>query len=217
MTHRPPFASGETLDRLGVAAVVAVVRSPAYDDALAVTRVLVRSGIGAVEITWTTPSAADAVRTLRDELPPGVLLGAGTLRTALHAAEAAEAGADFLVSAGSPPGLVSAMVETGRLVLPGVSTPTEIMAVTERGVGAVKLFPALVHGPSGLAGLRGPFPEVAFVPTGGVVLDDVRTWLKAGAHAVGLGSALAPATITDAEHARRVADRARILAGATRP
>jgi 2-dehydro-3-deoxyphosphogluconate aldolase/(4S)-4-hydroxy-2-oxoglutarate aldolase len=215
MRYGAPRNAGDSLDRLGEVGVVAVVRSPSSHDALTVARVLVAAGIGAVEITWTTPSAATAVRALRDEFP-AVLLGAGSLRTPAHAAEAAAAGADFLVSAGSPPTLVSGMLDTGRLVLPGVFTPTEIMAAADRGVAAAKLFPALAHGPSGLAALRGPFPDVAFVPTGGVGIEDVGAWLAAGAHAVGLGSALAPARITDAEHALRVGDRARAVTGAIR-
>jgi len=212
MTHGAPLTASDTLDRLGAVGVVAVIRSPSYDDALDVSRILVTAGIRAVEITWTTPAAAAVVTALRDELPPDVLLGAGSLRTPAHAAKAAAAGADFLVSAGSPPTLVSAMLETGRLVLPGVLTPTEILAVADLGVQAVKLFPALAYGPSGLAALRGPFPDLGCMPTGGVDLDDVESWFAAGALAVGLGSALAPARITDSEHALLTGRRARALA-----
>jgi len=217
MTHDAPPSASDALNRLGVVGVVAVVRSPSYDDALAVSRVLLAAGLGAIEITWTTPGAAMAVTVLRDELAPAVLLGAGSLRTPTDVASAAAAGADFLVSAGSPPTLVGAMLETGRLALPGVLTPTEILAAIDHGVTAVKLFPALVHSPSGLAALSGPFPDLRFVPTGGVGLADVEMWLAAGAHAVGLGSALAPARITGAEHARQVADRARAVLRSSNP
>jgi 2-dehydro-3-deoxyphosphogluconate aldolase/(4S)-4-hydroxy-2-oxoglutarate aldolase len=209
------MSADDSLDRLGDAGVVAVVRSSSHHDALTVARILVAAGIGAVELTWTTPSAVTAVAELRAEFP-GVLLGAGSLRTPAHAAEAAAAGADFLVSAGSPPALVSGMLGTGKLVLPGVFSPTEIMAAADQGVAAIKLFPAMVHGPSGLAALRGPFPDIAFLPTGGIGLDEVRGWLAAGAHAVGLGSALAPGRIIDAEHALLIGDRARVVAGSSR-
>lgn len=140
-----------------------------------------------MEITYTTPHASDVLAVLRAEGFIDVLLGAGTIRTAEQASSAAEAGADFLVSPGGSAALIESMLATERLAVPGVFTPTEIAAAETLGVDAVKIFPAHLLGPVGLRTLRAPFPDTAFIPTGGIAVEEVRSWLDAGAAAVGLG------------------------------
>ena len=123
-----------------------------------------------------------------------------------------EAGAGFLVTPGVTPEVVRVAVELGIPALPGALSPTEIATAQRAGATAVKLFPASLGGPGYLRVLRGPFSDVPFVPTGGIELADVRSWLDAGATCVGLGSALVgatpPATPGDlralTERARRV-------------
>ncbi|MBA2774571.1 MAG: bifunctional 4-hydroxy-2-oxoglutarate aldolase/2-dehydro-3-deoxy-phosphogluconate aldolase [Nocardioidaceae bacterium] len=189
MTDRPRTAE-QVLELLGVQRCIAIVRSQSPEGALAASRALVAAGFTAVEITYTTPRATELLSTLRAEYGDRILLGAGTVSSAGQAGGATNAGADFLVCPGSPPELVRAMLETGRLVVPGVLTPTEIMTVRAAGALVVKLFPAAMVGPAGLAALRGPFPDLAVIPSGGVAIEEVGSWLAAGAHAVGLGSGL---------------------------
>lgn len=201
------LAPEEVLDRLGRVGLIAVVRSATKADALGLSRVLVEAGVPAVEVTYTTPDAPEVMASLRAEVGEHVLLGVGTIRSVGEALRAANYGADFLVSPGSPAGLLESMLDTGRLVLPGVLSPTEVMHAHALGVTAVKLFPAGLVGPAGLHALRGPFPDVAFVPTGGIAVDDVGSWLDAGAHAVGVGSSLAPSSLRRASDVREVVSR----------
>ena len=117
-------------------------------------------------------------------------MGAGTIRSIGQAHAFAEAGAAFLVSPGVSVDVVRMAVERRVPAVPGALTPTEISTAMDAGATAVKLFPARLGGPEYLRALRGPFADVAFVPTGGIEIDEVRSWLDAGATAIGLGSAL---------------------------
>ena len=118
----------------------------------------------------------------------------GTFPHAHAAAHAYPAGAEFLVSPGTEPALAGAMLGTGLTVLSGALTPSEVMTALSLGVHVVKLFPASLGGPAFLKALRGPFPHVSFVPTGGVTADNLGEWLAAGAVAVGAGSDLCSPT-----------------------
>ncbi len=180
----------QVLELIRAERCIAVVRSPTFESALEMSRELVAAGFGALEVTYTTPDATELLRTLRAECGDGLLLGGGTISGSEQAHLAADAGADFLVCPGSPPGLVEEMLDTGVLVVPGVLTPTEIATVRRAGVLAVKLFPAVAIGTAGMAALRGPFPDLAIIPTGGITIDQVSAWLDAGAHAVGVGAGL---------------------------
>jgi 2-dehydro-3-deoxyphosphogluconate aldolase/(4S)-4-hydroxy-2-oxoglutarate aldolase len=180
------------IDRLREARVIAVLRTPDGESAGRAAEALAAGGVRAIELTFTTPGAAEALRRARGLLPADVVVGAGTIRDRAQLDAALDAGAEFLVTPHLDRGLLAAMLESGRLALPGTFTPTEVAAALTAGATAVKLFPASAVGPSYLKGLRGPFPEVQVVPTGGIGPDDVRAWLEAGAIAVGAGSELCP-------------------------
>ena len=186
---------GSILKRIGDLGLVAVVRGESREAAMEVVAALVEGGVLGIEVTFTTPEAARVMRDLNEEYGDDLLLGAGTVITREQAEESAEAGATFLVSPGSDPQLLPAMLETGLLVLPGALTPTEVMVARSLGAGALKLFPGSMGGPSHLKALRGPFPDVPFIPTGGVSPDNIADWFAAGAFAVGAGSALAPSSL----------------------
>lgn len=185
------------LAQLAALRILAIIRAPSSNAALEIGVAVARGGIGALEVTFTTPGAADAIAALTARLP-GVVIGAGTVldRPTLEAARAA--GATFAVSPHLDLELVAAARELGVPYLPGALTPTEVLAGWRGGATAIKLFPAAQVGPSYLAALRGPFPDVPIVPTGGVDEQNVAAWLAAGAVAVGIGGNLVrgdPATI----------------------
>ncbi len=146
-----------------------------------------------IEITYSTPDVPAALAGIRDRHGDAVVLGAGTLLDPPQAAEAAGAGASYLVSPGLDDELVAAMKATGRVVMAGAVTPTEVMRARRLGVDVVKLFPGSLGGPALLKGLRAPFPQLSFLPTGGVSAANVGEWLAAGALAVAAGGELAPA------------------------
>lgn len=202
------------LDRLREVAVVAVIRAPDTESAVRGCTALVEGGVTGLEITYSTPDAAAVIARLRAELGDSVLLGAGTVVTAEQASEAAEAGSEFLVSPGCVPEVAAAMVGTGLTTLLGALTPTEVMTAVRLGADAVKLFPASLHGIALLKALRGPFPDVEFVPTGGVNADNLGAWLDAGAVAVGAGGDLCSTADLRAGDWAGLTERARRFSGA---
>jgi 2-dehydro-3-deoxyphosphogluconate aldolase / (4S)-4-hydroxy-2-oxoglutarate aldolase len=185
-------SSGATMERVRELGVISVVRGTSWQAALEVSEALIEGGVLGIEVTFTTPEADRVLRELDDEYEDRILLGAGTVTTPEHVERSVAAGARFLVSPGCDPELVPLMQETGLAVLPGVLTPSEVMLAVSLELDAVKLFPGSLGGPSYLKALRGPFPEVSFVPTGGVSAENAGDWFTAGAVAVGVGGALAP-------------------------
>lgn len=177
---------------LAEAGVVAVLRGPSAEAVVAAGGALLRGGVRALEVTFTTPDAARALRELRARHGEQLLLGAGTLRRAAQVEQAVAAGARFLVSPGLDDDVLDAAQGSGLPTWAGVCTPTEVMRATARGLTALKLFPAGVGGVALLRALREPFPEVAFMPTGGVTVANLGEWLAAGAVAVGAGGSLCP-------------------------
>ncbi|MDW5595615.1 bifunctional 4-hydroxy-2-oxoglutarate aldolase/2-dehydro-3-deoxy-phosphogluconate aldolase [Conexibacter stalactiti] len=183
----------ETLARIRSAGVLAVLRAPSADAAIAAADALIAGGVRGIEVTYSTPDVPAALAGIRARHGDGVVLGAGTLLDPSQAAEAAAAGAQYLVAPGLDDELVEAMAATGAVVMAGAVTPTEVMRARRLPVDVVKLFPGSLGGPALLKGLRGPFPDLSFLPTGGVSAANVGEWLAAGALAVAAGGELCPA------------------------
>ena len=190
------------LKSLNEAAVVAVIRAPSADAAVAMSHALVRGGVTGVEVTFTTPGAADAIARVRKELP-NALVGAGTVLAAAELGAACDAGAKFLVSPHFDPELLEQARARGVPYLPGALTPTEIVRAWKAGAACVKLFPGSAVGPGYVKAIRGPLPDVPLMPTGGVDEKNLVEWLKAGVIAVGMGGALATGTSEEIEAASR--------------
>lgn len=203
--------------RLRDARVVAVVRARDGEEAIRIAEALHAGGLAAIELTFTTPGVAEAIVETRRRLGDGLLLGAGTITTAQQAQDAAGAGADFLVSPHLDPDLLRAQMATGLLSIPGVLTPSEVAAALRAGAALLKLFPASTVGVGHLQALFGPFPGLAVMPTGGIAVEDVPRWLRAGALAVGIGGELLPRTLRDAGAWEEItANAARMLAAVER-
>lgn len=190
-----------TLARIRAAGVLAVLRAPSVEAAVAATDALVAGGVTGIEVTYSTPDVPAVLAAVRARHGDAVVLGAGTLLDPEQAAEAAAAGAQYLVSPGLDDELTEAMLATGALVMGGAVTPTEVMRARRLKVDVVKLFPGSIGGPGLLKGLRGPFPDLTFLPTGGVSADNVGAWFAAGAIAVAAGGELCPAAaLRDGDH-----------------
>jgi 2-dehydro-3-deoxyphosphogluconate aldolase / (4S)-4-hydroxy-2-oxoglutarate aldolase len=181
------------LKRIAELGLLAVLRAPDPAGAQRTVEALVEAGVLGIEITYSTPDAASVIAGVKQSYGDEVLVGAGTLVTHAQVSEAAEAGASYLVSPGLDDEVVASIQATGLPAMAGVLTPTEVMRGVRLGVDVMKLFPGSLGGPSYLRSLRGPFPDVPFMPTGGVSADNVGDWLAAGAIAVGAGSELASA------------------------
>lgn len=165
------------------------------------------AGITCLEATFTTPGAAEAIAELARRLPKASV-GAGTVLEPAQADEAVRAGATFLVT--PAPCLDVVAAAAGAPVLAGAFTPGEVLAVWRAGASAVKIFPAATGGPGHVRDLRGPLPDIPFVPTGGIGVGDAAAYLQAGAVAVGLGSALT-GRLEKGQDLAALQDRARAL------
>jgi 2-dehydro-3-deoxyphosphogluconate aldolase/(4S)-4-hydroxy-2-oxoglutarate aldolase len=146
--------------------------------------------VRALEVTMTVPGAVELIRELAPALPGGFLLGAGTVIDGDTARAVIDAGARFVVSPVFRPDMIRACHDRGVPAMPGCFSPTEILAAHESGADIVKVFPAAMLGPQFIRDVRAPLPQVKLMPTGGVTLDNAGDWIRAGAVAVGLGSAL---------------------------
>lgn len=201
----------ETMRAVTAQRVFGIVRSTTAAEAVTAGEAVVDAGLDTVEVALTTPGALTAVARLT-ETRPGALVGAGTVIDEASAAAAVRAGARFLVSPSLHPQVVRTGHRYGVPVIPGASTPTEIVQALEEGADAVKIFPASGADPSWLRDVRAALPQLPAVPTGGVTIDNAPDWIAAGAVACGMGSAL---TSGGAEAAKeRVGRLLRRLGGA---
>lgn len=182
----------ETLNRLHDLGLVAVIRGPSPELTVEMVAALVAGGVTGIEITYTTPNAAEVVRALDRAFGDRILLGMGTLTDPAQAAEALDAGARYLVSPITDDTLAAAMVATGLPLMIGALTPTEVFRAHQLGSDVVKLFPGSAVGPDYVKALHGPFPHIPIMPTGGVDEHNLADWFRAGVWAVGAGSQLSP-------------------------
>jgi 2-dehydro-3-deoxyphosphogluconate aldolase/(4S)-4-hydroxy-2-oxoglutarate aldolase len=153
---------------LRAARILPVVTVASAEQAIAIARALVSGGLTAIEVTLRTPAAIDAIGAVKREVP-GIAVGAGTVLSTTQITAVRDAGADFLVTPGTPPILARALVESGLPAIPGAATATELLALSALGFRVCKLFPASAIG--GLAlirALRAPLPGMLLCPTGGI-------------------------------------------------
>ena len=205
----------ELLVETGVVAVLRARQAREYEP---VIETLARGGIASIELTLSTPGTFEALPDLRRRFGEAVEIGIGTITSVIQAQTAIDLGADYLVTPVTDADVIDVAVSGGVPVYPGGLTPTELFTGWSRGATAVKLFPASTVGPGYLAQLRGPFPDLEVLPSGGIEIDDVPTWISAGALAVSLGGPLlqdafrggsASALEDRARHVRTLVDEAR--------
>ena len=181
----------QVLNELRQGGIVPVIRADSSAIAVKIAEALVAGGITTLEITMTVPDALAAIREVRARFAERVLLGAGTVTSRALAEGSLKAGAEFLVTPCAVPEVLSVARERDVAVLPGAMTPTEVFTAWSAGGDIIKIFPAgNVGGASYLKALKGPFPQIPLCPTGGVTLQTIGDFVKAGADAVGVGGEL---------------------------
>ena len=182
----------EILEKVKTLGALAVIRGPSPELTVKMVEALVAGGVTGIEITYSTPNAEEVVRTLANRFGERILLGMGTLTKVDQANCARDAGARFLVSPVCEPALVKSMTATGLLTMAGALTPTEVLQAYNLGTDVVKIFPGSLGGPAYVKALKGPFPYIPMMPTGGVSSANVADWFAAGVVAVAAGSELCP-------------------------
>ncbi len=198
----------DILNRIYAEGIVAILRADHASGLVQAAEALKLGGVTVMEVTLTTPGALDVIRQAADQLGTEVLIGAGSVLDATSARLAILAGARFLVT----PALDIDVIRMGNRysipVIMGCYTPSEIKIAWEQGADLIKLFPASQGGLPYLKALQAPLPQVQFVPTGGIDLDNVGDYLTAGAFAVGVGSTLISADLLAASDYDEITRRA---------
>jgi len=204
----------ETNERIRRTGLIAILRHTDAKRAIETAEALQSAGVEVVEVTMNTTGALDMLRALHAHFGENLAIGAGTVLSTDSAAQAVNAGAQLLVSPHLDERIVQFAVERELAVIPGAFTPTEIFRAWMAGASFVKVFPAGPVGPRYLRDVLAPLNEIPLVPTGGVNLDNAAEFIRAGAAALGLGSALVDPKLVSAGRFDDLRDTARAFLAA---
>ena len=197
--------------------LIPIVRTPSTEDAVRAAEAILAAGIGIAEITMTVPDALGVLKKVAGDFGDKVLLGAGTVLDGKSCEAAIAAGAEFIVTPSLQLDVIETAARLGRACFPGALTPTEVLAAWRAGADMVKVFPCgPAGGPSYIKALRGPFPHIPYVPTGGVTLESTPQYFKAGAAAVAVGGELCDLKALKAGNVEAVVNNARKFLEAVR-
>ncbi len=190
---------------------VAVIRMADARRLIRVIEAVRAGGVTAIEVTMTTPNALGVIEEVAREMGDTVQVGVGSVLSAEVARQAVDAGARYVVSPVFKPEIIAESHRLGVPAMPGCFTPTEILTATEAGADIVKVFPADILGMAFFKGVLAPMPHLKMMPTGGVSLTNAGDWIRAGAVAVGVGSALLDKRAIEAEDYATLSENARTL------
>jgi len=184
--------------RITSTGIVPVIRASTARNALMAVDALYKGGISVAEITLTVPGAEKVIESLRKNFGAELLVGAGTVVDVEGAQRCLDAGAQFIISPGFDAATVEFVKSQEIVMIAAALTPTEIMTAWKSGADLIKVFPCnAVGGPTYIKSLKGPFPEIPLIPTGGVNLETAADFIGAGSAALGVGSELVPASALD--------------------
>jgi 2-dehydro-3-deoxyphosphogluconate aldolase/(4S)-4-hydroxy-2-oxoglutarate aldolase len=197
-----------TLAKIKELGLLAVIRGPSPELTVKMVHALVSGGVFGIEITYSTPNAAGVVREINEIFGDQIVVGMGTVTEPAQVDEARNAGACFVVSPVYDPVLGQAMIASGLGVMIGAFTPSEVFQAYRLGSDVVKIFPGSLAGPAYIKALRGPFPQIPLMPTGGVSASNVGEWFDAGVFGVGAGSELCPPKLAKEGRFEEISDQA---------
>ena len=202
------------LDLIAHHKIVAIIRLDDLSTAGPITAALIDGGIRAIEFTLTNPEALQTIATIRNMVGESAVIGAGSVINVEQVKAVADAGAQFVVSPNTNPDVIQACVDLELPAMPGALTPTEIQRAWELGASVVKVFPAHHFEARYIKDVRAPLPHLRLMPTGGITVDNIRTYLDYGAFGVGVGSTLInQSAVADQDwsaltnHARQLVDK----------
>lgn len=201
----------EIIRELELNAAVAVIRLSDSTKLIKVCEAIFMGGVKSIEITMTVPNANEVIKEAIKQLGDHMLIGVGTVLTPAIAQRAIDAGANYVVSPIFKRDIIEVAHKNGLPALPGCFTPTEIQTAFEAGADVIKIFPADVLGMAFFKGILAPMPHLKLMPTGGVTLTNAGDWIKAGACAVGVGTALLDKKAIENENYNLLTDNARLI------
>ena len=201
----------EQMQRIEECGIVAIIRANSSEELFDTAVAIKNGGVDVIEITMTTPNALQVIGNVSDRLGDAVLIGVGSVLDAETARAAMLAGAEFVVSPVTKTDIIQICNRYGKVVIPGAFTPTEILRAWETGADYVKVFPASGVGPAYIKDIKAPLPQIPLIPTGGVTAENAAEFIKAGAAALGVGSALVSQNIINAGDFTTLTERAKSL------
>lgn len=190
---------------------VAVLRIKEPGKLKKVIEALYAGGMSVAEITMTVPNAIQLIEKMSNELDKNIIIGVGSVLNSKIAEDAINAGAKYVVSPIFKKEIIDIAHKYNVPAMPGCFTPTEIQTAFEAGADIIKIFPADVLGMDFFKGILAPMPHLKLMPTGGVTLTNAGDWLKAGACAVGVGSALLDKEAIEKENYSKLTENAKII------
>lgn len=205
----------DALQIIGNSGLIAVLRGFDPETSIKTAEALVAGGVRVLEVTVDSPGALEAIEALSAHLGEDGLVGAGTVLDAETAVLAMRAGARFLFAPNLNEAVIDAALRYGRIAIPGVMTPTEMVRAAQAGAPVVKLFPASIVGPDFIKQVRGPLPHIPIIPTGGIDEHNAVDYIRAGAIAVGAGGGLLGRDVQEGRF-DRITERARQLVATIR-
>jgi len=205
------------LRRIHEIGIIPVVRAANLDEARRAVDAICSGGIPVIEITMTVPNAPQMIQELVKHYGDTVLTGAGTVTSAKQAEICLDSGAQFMVSPGLSVPVLQTAAKRGIMAIPGILTPTELMAALEAGANVIKVFPCgSAGGPKHIKALKAPFPATRLVPTGGVNLSNAVDYIAAGSFALGVGADLVDLAALRKNEPAKIVEMAKALTEAVR-
>ena len=202
----------EQFNRIVEAGIIAVIRAETAEIAVKIADAIKAGGIEAIEITMTVPGAVEVIQDVAKRYDSSdILIGAGTVLDPETARDCILAGAEYIVSPHLNKDVVKMAKRYNKLVFPGAMTVKEVLEGMECGADAIKIFPASLFGPEIIKSILGPLPQASLIPTGGVSLENVDQWIKAGATAVGVGGGLTKAALAADDYAQLTETAAKFI------
>jgi 2-dehydro-3-deoxyphosphogluconate aldolase / (4S)-4-hydroxy-2-oxoglutarate aldolase len=187
------------VDQIIECGIVAVVRKIPVSKVYQTIDALVAGGVKAIEVTLDSENALEVINNIQKKYDKDVIIGAGTVLDAEGAYNAISNGAQFVFAPTLSEETIKVAKRYNKVAIPGVFTPTEILKASEFGADIVKIFPGSVLGPQFIKDVRGPLDHIKMMPTGGITLENLGSYIKAGAVAVGVGSSLLNKKVIEAE------------------
>lgn len=180
----------EQMQRIEGCGIVAIIRANSSHELIEAATAIQAGGVDVIEVTMTTPNALQVIHEVSTQSGDAILVGVGSVLDAETARAAILAGAEFVVSPVTKPDVIEICNRYSKVVIPGAFTPTEILAAWEAGADYVKVFPSSGVGSTYIKDIKAPLPHIPLVPTGGINAANAAEFIKAGATALGVGSAL---------------------------
>lgn len=199
----------KNMNKLMESGLVAVIRRPKKEQVHFIAEALINGGVGALEITIDTPGAFDMIEELKASYSERILVGAGTVLDAETAKKAIDAGADFIFSPTFDKATIEMTNRYGKISIPGVMTPTEMVQAYQAGADILKVFPADALGIDYIKNVQGPLAHIPMMPTGGVSIENVGAFIMNGAVAVGVGGTLVDRQAIEDENYEKLTRKAK--------